>query len=398
MRVTNDTLRMAFLNALETAQRRMADTQQQISTGQRINTPADDPVSSARIVQLDASLSRLNQYQANGIIARNQLGLEEEALASVIGNLQSVRELAVQANNATLSDSDRAGVAADLRQRRDSLLALANTADASGHFIFAGFSETTRPFTVGAGGNVVYNGDQGQRTLQVSDDRFIAINDSGAEVFQRIPNGNGTFVLAAGAGNTGSGVLGGGTVVNPAAYVTDTYTINFVTATTYDVLDSGGNSVAAGTFTPGQSIAFLGVDVPIDGNPAVGDSFTVTPSSNRDVFATVNALIDALETPASDPAARAQLHNSVGQLLLDVDQAVGRVIDTRADIGARVRALEQEDTLNENFSFQLTETLSEIRDLDYAEALSLLSQQLFGLEAAQQTYARTQGLSLFRFL
>jgi flagellar hook-associated protein 3 FlgL len=389
---------MAFLNALETAQRRMADTQQQISTGQRINTPADDPVSSARIVQLDASLSRLNQYQANGIIARNQLGLEEEALASVIGNLQSVRELAVQANNATLSDSDRAGVAADLRQRRDSLLALANTADASGHFIFAGFSETTRPFTVGAGGNVVYNGDQGQRTLQVSDDRFIAINDSGAEVFQRIPNGNGTFVLAAGAGNTGSGVLGGGTVVNPAAYVTDTYTINFVTATTYDVLDSGGNSVAAGTFTPGQSIAFLGVDVPIDGNPAVGDSFTVTPSSNRDVFATVNALIDALETPASDPAARAQLHNSVGQLLLDVDQAVGRVIDTRADIGARVRALEQEDTLNENFSFQLTETLSEIRDLDYAEALSLLSQQLFGLEAAQQTYARTQGLSLFRFL
>jgi flagellar hook-associated protein 3 FlgL len=63
-----------------------------------------------------------------------------------------------------------------------------------------------------------------------------------------------------------------------------------------------------------------------------------------------------------------------------------------------LRALDQETSLNEGFTVQLTETLAEIRDLDYAEALSLLSQQLFGLEAAQQTFARVQGLSLFRFL
>jgi flagellar hook-associated protein 3 FlgL len=126
--------------------------------------------------------------------------------------------------------------------------------------------------------------------------------------------------------------------------------------------------------------------------------FTVTPSASQDVFTTLNELITALETPVTDPASRALLNNRVGQLLVDIDQATGRMIEVRSEIGARVRALDQEVSLNEGFTLQLTETLSEIRDLDYAEALSLLSQQLFGLEAAQQTFARTAGLSLFRFL
>jgi flagellar hook-associated protein 3 FlgL len=398
MRVSNDTLRMAFLNALETAQRRILDTQTQVSTGRRINKPSDDPVASARIADLDASLARLDQYQANGIIARNQLGLEEETLARVVDELQTIHELALQGNNATLSADDRTIVAGELRERFDALVALANRTDGSGRFLFAGFSETTQAFTVGTGNAVTYNGDQGQRMLQINDERFVATNDPGSEVFQRIPTGNGVFVLSAAAGNTGSGVLGAGTVVNPAAFAVDTYTISFLSPTTYEVRNSGGTLIASGAHTPGQSIAFLGIDVPIDGQPAAGDSFTVAPSTHRDVFATVNALIIALEAPVSGTASRAQLGNRVGQLLADIDQATEHVIGARSEIGARLRALDQEESLTEDFSVQLTETLSDIRDLDYAEALSRLSQQLFGLEAAQQAYARTQGLSLFNYL
>jgi flagellar hook-associated protein 3 FlgL len=397
MRVTNDTLRMAFLNALQTAQRRLAETQNQVSTGKRINKPSDDPLAAARIGQLDASLARLDQYQANGIIARNQLGLEEEALAQVIDNLQRVRELAVQANNATLDNADRAAIAGELRQRLDSVLALANATDASGRYLFAGLSEDTRPFVLGAGG-VSYNGDHGQRSLQVSDERLVAVNDSGADVFQRIPSGNGTFSIAAGAGNTGTAILGAGTVVDAGAWVRDTYTITFLTPGTYEVRDGGGALVVAGAHAPGESIAFAGIDIGLGGTPAAGDSFTVTPSASKDVFSTLNELIAALETPVTGPASRAALHNDVGQLLNDVDQSTGHMIDARTQIGARVRAIEQEASLNEGFTVQLTETLSEIRDVDYAAALSSLSQQLFGLEAAQQTFARVQGLSLFKFI
>jgi flagellar hook-associated protein 3 FlgL len=109
-------------------------------------------------------------------------------------------------------------------------------------------------------------------------------------------------------------------------------------------------------------------------------------------------LITALETPAGDDATLAKMHNQVGQLLGDVDQATGHIIDARSEVGSRLRALDDETSLGEDFELQLTQTLSDIRDLDYAEALSRLSQQLFGLDAAQKAYAQTQNLSLFRYL
>src|SRR5688572_22188685 len=177
MRVTNDTMRSAFLAALDDARRRVIDTQRQVSTGLRVNSPSDDPVAAARIAQVDSSLTRLDQYHANSLFARNQLGLEEEALSEAIGNLQRIRELTLQANNASTSIADRALIAAEIEEHRGALLAIANTTDVDGRYLFGGYRESGTPFTVGADGSVSYNGDQGQRTLQISDSRFVAIND-----------------------------------------------------------------------------------------------------------------------------------------------------------------------------------------------------------------------------
>lgn len=398
MRVSSDLLRTVFMNALSDAQQRLAKTQQQVSTGQRVNSPSDDPAASARIAQLNATLSRLDQFKSNADFATNQLGLEENALTSSIDNLQQIRELAVQANNAPLSDTDRAAIASELSQRLDALRSVANSTDVDGRHLFAGYNEGATPFTVGPSGNVVYNGDQGQRTVQVSETRFVAINDSGADVFQRIPTGNGTFTLAAGAANTGTGVLGAGTVVDQTAWVPDNYTITFLTPTSYEVRDSASALVASGSYTAGQSISFRGVAVPIDGAPAAGDTFKVAPSSTTDVFATVSSLIDALNTPAPSDTARVSLQNKVGQLLGDIDQATNHVISKRSDVGSRLQALDDETSLGADFKVQLSTTLSNIRDLDYADALTKLSQQQLGLQAAEQTFAQTQGLSLFRYL
>lgn len=398
MRVSNDTLRSAFLAALDDARRRVLETQKQVSTGLRINSPSDDPVAAARVAHLDSSLARLDQYGANAGFARHQLGLEEEALNEAIGCLQRIRELTLQANNSTASDADRHLIAGEIAEHRAALLAIANTTDVDGRHLFAGYSEATTPFTIAAGGSVVYNGDQGQRTLQISDSRFVAINDSGADVFQRIAEGNGTFVLGVGAANTGTGTLGTSSVVNPAAWVADTYTVTFLTPTTYEVRNSASALITSGTFTPSQSLTFVGIEMRIDGTPAAGDTFNVGPSAQRDVFATLDRLIAAIDSPASSPASRAQLHSNVGQRLPDLDNAIAKLIDVRGEIGARVRALDQQETLNADFAVHLNTTLSSVRDLDYAEALSRLSQELFGLDAAQQAFARTQNLSLFKYI
>lgn len=398
MRVTNDTMRSAFLAALDDVRRRVVHTQEQVSTGLRVNSPSDDPVAAARIAQLDASLSRLDQYQANSVFARNQLGLEEAALTEAIGNLQRIRDLTLQANNASTSAADRQIIAGEIRQQRNALLALANTTDVDGRHLFGGYRETATPFVADASGTIVYNGDQGQRTLQIADSRFVAINDSGSDVFQRIEEGNGTFVLAAGAANTGTGTLASSSVVDSASWVADTYTVTFLSPTSFEVRDSANALITTGAFTPSHTLAFAGVEFRLDGQPAAGDTFTLTPSGQRDMFSTVDRLIAAIEAPGGNPADRARLHSNIGQRLVDLDNALAHIIEARGEIGARVRALDQQEALNADFAVHLQTTLSSVRDLDYAEALSRLSQELFGLDAAQQAFARTQNLSLFKYI
>jgi flagellar hook-associated protein 3 FlgL len=112
MRVANDTLRNVFLNALEVAQRRIVETQQQVSTGRRVNTPSDDPVAAARIAGLDASLKRLDQYRSNATIARNQLGLEEESLAAAASAAKRAKAAEVLAEIRRRRGEELAAIAA----------------------------------------------------------------------------------------------------------------------------------------------------------------------------------------------------------------------------------------------------------------------------------------------
>lgn len=397
MRVTNDTLRQAFLTALQNTQQQLKDTQNQLATGRRVLRPSDDPLAAARIQELESSVATLGQYQRNAGLLANRLGLEEGVLASAGNLLQRVRELAVQGNNATQSDETRASIAIELREILGNFIDLANSKDAAGRYLFGGFRQDTQPFAL-SGNQVTYQGDQGQRQLQLGASRFIADVESGLEIFGLIKNGNGTFALSADPANTGGGILGAGTVVDQAAFVTDTYSINFITATNYEVRDSGGGLVSAGAYAPGDVIAFTGVQIELEGAPDAGDSFSVNPSVNQDVFATIQNLITALETGAQSPPQRAQLNTAVGQSLVDLDQALGNILDIRADVGARLRGIDEQVAANDGFELQLSQTLSDIRDLDYAEAISRLTQQSFGLEVAQQTFIRIQGLSLFRFL
>src|SRR5690606_10541318 len=137
MRVTSDAMRATFLAVLERANRQLMKTQTQIGTGRRVNAPSDDSFAAARITEIDAAIARLAQFRDNGTLARNRLSLEETVLADVADSLQRIRELTLQANNATLGNGERAGLAAEIRERFDGLLALANSVDGNGRYLFA---------------------------------------------------------------------------------------------------------------------------------------------------------------------------------------------------------------------------------------------------------------------
>ena len=397
MRVSSLSIAQNFVTQLGKQQTALQRTQLQISTGERFSRPAQDPVAATRALELQRAVDETSQYATNAELARNRLSLAEGALTAVGETLQRLRELGIQAANATETNESRALIATEVRQRLDGLLQLANTQDGNGQYLFAGFSTRTRPFSQTPTG-FQYNGDQGQRLLQIGPGRYIADGDPGSRVFQMARNGNGTFAVDTSPANAGTAVVGARGLADPSQWDGGSYQLVFTAPDTYEVRDAANAVVTSGAYVPGQNVLFRGVQLEISGTPAVGDSFSVSPSSFQDVFTTARELVDTLALSTESTTGRARFQNAINHALEDIDQALGNVLEVRADIGGRLRSIEDQQKTNVDLDVELRTTLSQVKDLDYAEALTRLNQQLVGLQAAQQGYVKMQGLSLFNYL
>jgi flagellar hook-associated protein 3 FlgL len=201
--------------------------------------------------------------------------------------------------------------------------------------------------------------------------------------------------------NTGSGAIDIGSVVDRTSWVPDDYTITFTSATTYEITDGATptpNVVTTGTYAAGSAIQFNGVSVTITGQPAVGDTFNVEQSRSEDIFATIGEVISILRTPAGNATANAKLSSTLSGSLQQLDQATDHLLGVRAQIGVRLSTLDSVDASREAMDIDLASSLSDLRDLDYAQALTKMNQQLVGLQAAQLSYTKISGLSLFNYL
>jgi flagellar hook-associated protein 3 FlgL len=226
MRISTQTIFETGTNQLGTLQSQIAKTQLQLSTNRRMLTAADDPIASARALEVTQSQSINTQFGTNRQNARSSLSQVELALQNTTSLLQDAQTLTVNAGNGTLAPADRASLATELEGRLNDLLGLANSADGAGGYLFSGYKSTTLPFTQTATG-AQYQGDQGQRQLQVGSSRQVAISDSGSSVFENNVTGNGTFQTQAAVANTGSGIVSSGAVANAALLTGHDYSIVF---------------------------------------------------------------------------------------------------------------------------------------------------------------------------
>ncbi len=281
-------------------QARLSKTQIQLATGKRILTPSDDPAGATKTLDVQRYLETNKQFLSNMGFARARLETQETALASVTDLFQRANELAIQGNNATASASDRQAIAAEVDQLLEQMLALANTRDSNGEYLFGGLQRDAAAFVRDpVTGAISYEGDDQQRQIQVSEVRRLADADTGQDIFMDV----------AGAGG----------------------------ASAFDILAK----FAADLRTPGASLS-----------------------------------------------------DSIGNIKLAMQQ----VLDVRARGGARLNALDDLGSINEDLAVTLESQLSEIKDLDYAEAVSRMNRQLLAFQAAQQSYARLSQLSLFNYL
>jgi flagellar hook-associated protein 3 FlgL len=401
MRVSSAYISQSFVDSIEAQQTRLATTQQQITSGLRFSSPSEDPTAATQVIQVQATTDQIAQYSANANLAKSRLQISDSTLNSLTKILQRVRDLSVQGINATQTQDTRASIAAEMQQQLQSLVALGNSQDGTGRYIFAGSATTSPPFSQ-SGTTYSYVGDQTQRTVQIGASRTISDGDNGAQIFQQIPNGNGSFVVASNPANQGAVVVGANAVTDPVQWAAGTppYTIAFTDATTYTVTDSAlpAPAVTTNTYTDGGSISFNGIKIDVSGTPVAGDSFTVSQSVNQDIFASVQNAITALTGPTSTASGKAQMANGVNRALEAIDQSLTNVANVQAGVGARLQAIESQDTTNTELTLQLKSTMSSLRDLDYAAAITSLTQQQTSLQAAQASYVKIQNLSLFNYI
>ena len=398
MRVTQSLEQSQFLSAINQLESNLSTTQNQISTGLSFTTAAQNPVAAGLVTDYNQVLTQSQQFVTNSNSAQTSLNTEGSALTQMQTSLQSLRDLALEANNSSESPQDLSAIATQATQIQNTLLSIGNTQDGNGNFIFAGFSTQTQPFALSATG-ATYSGDQGQRQVQIAPGQTVEVGDNGNLVFNQIKTGNGTFQATAAAGNTGTGVVSTATVTDPADYTGGTFSIDFTAPNTYQVLDANNNVVTSGTFTNGQAISFSGVQVTLTGQPAAGDSFSVSPSTNQSIFTTVQNLVNALQQQGTTSATgEAQLNNSINVAINNIDQALNQSETVQSSVGARLNTITTQQSMAGSQQVQLKESISNLQSLNFASAITSLDQQNTTLSAAMQAFTLTQGLTLFKFI
>ncbi len=403
MRISTQSFYQQSQRAMNSQQANLMRSQEKIGAMTRILTPSDDPVAAARALGVSESLALNAQYQGTRGEAIHTLSLEENALQSVTGVLQDVKTLIVQAGS-VLTDADRRTIATALESAHAQLLGLANTDDGNGQFLFAGFRSGSPPFVRNAAGDVIYQGDQGQRMMQVDVSRQIPGTDDGRSLFQSVQGGAGYVTSELGV-NLGSGVFGPVSVMDASdpLYGRD-FSISFLGGD-YTVMTKDVPPVAVGVptpFTPGVPISFGGLQISISGTPADGDVVEVRNARNAgtDLFGTISELVAALRVPleGGDDTDRARLLNALSTSNVRVNNAHDNVLTVRSSVGSRLHELDLLNDGGQARTLMDKSHLSDLQDLDYGSAITEFYQRQSALQATQQTFLRIQQISLLNLL
>ena len=167
-------------------QSKIAEMQAKLASGKQIIKASDDSEKSAVIQRLQTAIDRQTVYERSLDMSDNRLAAEESALMSSETILQRIRELAVRGNTDTLSISDKQILANEVISLQEELKSLANTQAANGNYVFAGSAVQAKAFDINADGDVIYQGDKTQTSVDISDQRRLVLNRPGDEVFASV--------------------------------------------------------------------------------------------------------------------------------------------------------------------------------------------------------------------
>lgn len=420
MRISTSQFYASSLTGILNQEQTLNTLNQQLSTGNALVNPSDNPVAAAQNVSLTGQINRLAGYTQNAQNAQNSLQLETSTVQSVTTLVGQVRQLALEMNNSTVNSQDLQNAANTMNGYLQQLVQYANTQDGQGNYLFAGSQNNVQPFNLQADGTVQYVGDGSQNQLALGTNLSTAIGDSGSALFMNTAGGNGTFTVNAASSNTGGATAGPGSVNNVALaqqtlLVNGTqYQISFSAGATsgslnYTVSSGTGTAMAAsgvvssGAFTSGMSFglppgASPAITVPVQGTPAAGDSFTVGASGPQSLFQTFQMLQQAFTGSGQTSGSTALRAQAISNALSSLDQSQTTLLSAQSSIGSRLQQVQAVQTQNSSITLQLQTQQSALTNIDYAQVITQYQQSYTGLQAAQKSFAQLQGMNLFQYL
>ncbi len=444
MRISTAWAQQLSVNAMGRQQTQLAKVQQQLSSGLKVSTPSEDPAAAVRVLDLEATIAKTNQYQSNISTTRGRLNLEESALETSNNILFRAKELTIQGMNATLNSSDRLSIKFEVDQLIEEMAGVANTKNANGEYIFSGDLATVPAFAKNPSGDYVYQGGPQQRTLQIAPTRQVADGDLGFNVFQNIDssspaadqNGKRSIFntlkalsegLSANFSDTPGEITGDRFLrygLDYSAAPSTTFELSATAPPAVPVkvaIDLSGKKFASvedlvtevnkqltASAVPSPGTGFFGdaIQARSNGNRiefvsvATGSTSSITINNTSGTFLTDAGFTDGQSKLGVDlPALPVQVFQSqLGDVLTDLDSALNSFLQARTSVGTRLNALDNQESQNEKFVLDTKTTLSETQDLDYAEAISRFQLQSTALQAGQQAFAQVNKLSLFNYL
>jgi flagellar hook-associated protein 3 FlgL len=382
------------LNNLMSRQDHLTQTQEQMTSGKRVVKASDDPAAAARAERARALSERTTASERAVDASANAMTLTESALGDASELLQQARELLVSAGDASYSDAERASKASAIKAIRDQLFAVANRPDGQGGFVFSGQGSGGAPFLDKPGG-VVFQGVGG--SVNVATDEPLPLTLDGGSVWLSANTGNGVFVTK----NTNSSTawIDAGRVTSPGQITNSTYDIQFANTggtPTYSVVKDGSTLSTGNAFASGQTITVDGMSFAISGTPADGDDFQMTPSAKS--LSVFDALDDAAAALSTPDQGGPKVQQAVQDSLRNIDQCNSAISSARSFAGTTLQRLDGVKGRLDATELSAQTSRSNAEDLDMVKALSSFNAQQTGYQAALQSYATIQKLSLFNYL
>lgn len=397
----------SFNNTIDNLTRRQAELsalQDRISTGKRVQRASDDPVAAVLSEATRNRLSRVEVGQRSIEASRTSLSQAESTLGSAGELIQNVRDLLIEAGNATYSANELKDIALQIEGYRERMISLANQTDTSGRTLFGGLGGASQPFVEvygpSGGGGVQFRGQRGQ---EATGNNSLPQSFDGEAVWMAVPRGNGTFTLDLATGNTGTVHTDIGQVTDLSSLTGHDYSVTFADVAgsmTFTVTDTTSGTPVAGLsgvpYVDGAAVEFDGMSFQMDGIPADGDVVSVQPAtSNTDIFKVMQDAVNALRSASGTGA---QLTQVVGRSLTELDAGHDRILKARSQAGAWLNRADSVDGQLADQSVALKTEKSGLEDMDMIQGISDFQTQQTGLQAALQSYAQVQRMSLFQFL